>query len=113
MFQMEYDLVHRYPTLEDHSARIVQEIARHQTQNQVPVVGVFALHLTGFGRQQMLDDAEHLLNQVATRPGPKQPRHLDLSTQTQQIKTIVIGLVHQDDSDGPIGWTRRPKPHVA
>ncbi len=62
VFQVEYHLIHRHSPLEDYPARIIKDKARHQAKYQVPVVGVFAVHLARFGRQQMLQDAEDLLD---------------------------------------------------
>jgi hypothetical protein len=113
MFQVEHQLVHRYPSLEDHATRIIQDQARHQAKDQVSVVGVFAAYLARFRRQQMLQDAEDLFDQVATRPSPKPAGHLDLRSQTEPIETVLAGLIHDDHRDGPIGWTRGPKPRIA
>jgi hypothetical protein len=45
MPQAEHDHVHRYLPLEDQPSRIEQDQAGQQPQDQVPIIGVFALYL--------------------------------------------------------------------
>jgi hypothetical protein len=112
MFQVEHHLIHRHPPFEEHSARIIQDKTRHQAKHQVPVVGVFTMNLARFGRQQMLQDAKDLLDQVAARPRPQQVGSLDLGGSTEQVDAIFCGLVHDDHRHRPIGRTLSPKPSI-
>ena len=113
MFQVEHYLIHRHPPFEEHSARIIQDKTRHQAKHQVPVVSVFTVNLARFGRQQMLQDAKPLLDQVAARPRPQQAGGLDWSGPTEQIETILFGFVQDDHRHRPIGRTLSPKPGIA
>jgi len=75
--QGEYDLFHGHVPLEDHPTRIEQHKARPETQDQMPLVGVFGPGLTRLSGQQVLEDAAHLCNPVALIPGLNQPGDLD------------------------------------
>src|SRR2546426_6545869 len=77
MFQGEHDLFHGHVPLEDHPARIEQHEARHQAQDQMPVVSVFGACLTRFSSEEVLEDAEHLFDPVALIPGLNQPGDLE------------------------------------
>jgi len=61
MLQTEHDLFHRHAALQAESRRVEQHQASQQAQHQMPVVGIFRLHLAGLGRQQVLQRAEGLL----------------------------------------------------
>jgi len=74
VFQVEGHVVHGDPPFEDDPARIVQDKARHQTEHQMPVIGIFAVDLADITGQKMPESAEHLFNQMPTRPDPKQAR---------------------------------------
>jgi hypothetical protein len=47
MFHIEDHIVHGDPPLEDNTARVVQDNARHQAEHQMAVVGVFVMDLAG------------------------------------------------------------------
>ena len=66
VFQVEDHLVHGDVSFAKHPARIVQHKARHQTEHQVAIIGVFTVDLAGIGGQQMFEDTEDLFNQIAT-----------------------------------------------
>src|SRR5439155_8875271 len=61
----------------------------------------------------MLEGAEHLFNQVPTRPDPQQACGANRCGQTEHIETILTGLVHQNQSDLAIGCTLGSQPGIA
>src|SRR5918912_3129853 len=76
------------------------------------VVYLFALYLTGSGRQQVLQGAKTVLNPVAPLPGPDEPRPADGSLHTEQVVQRHTGLMDDDDGHGPIRGTGGPQPHI-
>ena len=74
VLQVEDHFVHRDASLEQHAARLIQNKACHETQHQVTIIGVFTVDLAGIGGQHMLEDTEHLFDQIATGPDVKSPR---------------------------------------
>ncbi len=65
-------------SFEEHPARIVEDKTRDQAEHQVPIIGIFIVDLARVRRQQRLQGAEDLLNQVPTRPDPQQARRRDV-----------------------------------
>src|ERR671938_1842934 len=76
------------------------------------VVYLFALYLTGSGRQQVLQGAKTVLNPVAPLPGPDEPQPADVSLHTEQVVQRHTGLMDDDDGHRPIRWTGGPQPHI-
>src|SRR5438093_461421 len=85
MLQTEDDLLHGQMPFADHTGSVEQNEASYQPQNQMPVVGVFAAHLTGLNCQQMLQGPKDKLNPTAPPPSSDQLRSAPFSLQTQQI----------------------------
>src|SRR6266705_5036152 len=57
------------------------------------VVCLFAVHLTGSGRQQVLQGPKAVLNPVAPLPCPDEPRPANVSLQTEQVVQLHTELV--------------------
>jgi len=66
VFQVEHHLVHRHVSFEDHPARIVEDKTRDQAEHQVPIIGIYTVDLARVRRQERLQGAEDLLNEVPT-----------------------------------------------
>src|SRR4029434_9017254 len=77
------------------------------------VIGIFAVHLTGSGRQQVLQGPKAVLDPTATLPRPYEPRRTDGSLQTHHVILICTGLLDNGDSHCPIGGTGGPQPRVS
>src|SRR5512138_961064 len=77
------------------------------------IVGIFAVHLTGPSRQQVLQRPKAVLNPVAPLPGPDEPRRTEGGFQTPHVILIRTGLLDNSNSHGPIRGTGGPQPHVA
>src|SRR5713101_2882963 len=105
MLQTEDDLLHGQMPLADHTGSEEQNEASYQPQDQMPIVGVFAAHLTGLGSQQMLQGPKDKLNPTAPPPPADQLRSAPLSLQTQQIETVLPRLIHNDHGHLAIGGT--------
>ena len=84
-----------------------------QTQYQMAIIGIFTVDLAGVSRQERLEGAEHLFNQVPTRPDPQQTRGANLCGQTEQVDAILTELVYQDQGDFAIGSTLSPQAGIA
>src|SRR5262249_38238270 len=113
MFQTEDDLFHREPPFTHHPRGVKQHKASHQTQDQMAIVGSFAVHLTGPSRQQVLQSPKAVLNPVAPLPCPDEPRRTEGSFQTHHVILIRTGLLDNSNSPHTIRWTGGPPPHVA
>src|SRR4029453_11681019 len=77
------------------------------------VICLFAVHLTGSGRQQVLQGPKAVLNPVAPLPCPDEPRPANVSLQTEQVVRLHTGLMDDDEGHRPIRWTGGPQPHIA
>jgi hypothetical protein len=62
MCEAEHDLLPRHLPLEEHTGRIQQAEASQRTQDQMPVVGLFPLHLAGLCSQPVLQCAAVVFN---------------------------------------------------
>src|SRR5262247_2297697 len=76
------------------------------------VVCLFAVHLTGAGRQQVLQGPEAVLNPVAPLPCPDEPRPADVSLHTEPVVQRYTGLMDDDDGHRPIRWTGGLQPYI-
>src|SRR5713226_9016366 len=76
------------------------------------VVCIFALHLTGPSRQQVLQGPKAVLDPTATLPRPNEPRRTDGGLQTHHVILIRTGLLDDGDGHRPIGETGSSQPHV-
>lgn len=112
ILRIEDDLVHRHLRLVNHSARIKQDKRGYQTQNQMPIRGVFTVHVTGSRGQQVFEGTERLINLVTLAP-PKQPRRWNGDRKTQKLKPSLTGFVDENERHLPIGQDRGPQPRIA
>jgi hypothetical protein len=113
VFQVEDYLVHSDPPLQDDPARLIQDKACDQTQYQMAIIGIFTMDLAGVSRQERLEGADHLFNQVPTRPDPQQTRGANLCGHAEQVDAILTELVYQDQGDFAIGSTLSPQAGIA
>src|SRR5215467_1281155 len=77
------------------------------------VVGIFTLHLTGTGCQQMLQSPKAVLDPVAPLPGPDEPRPADGRIETHHVELLLPGLTDYDDRHRTIRRTGRTQPRIA
>src|SRR3712207_975827 len=77
------------------------------------VVRIFAVHLTGSRRQQVLQGPEAVLNPVAPLPCPYQPWRTDVSCKTHHVILLLPGLIDHDERHRAIRRTGRPQPRIA
>src|SRR5215467_13423381 len=77
------------------------------------VVGMFTLHLTGAGCQQMLQGPKTILDPVAPLPCPDQPWPADGGCETHDVELLLPGLTNHDKGHGAIRRTGRPQPRIA
>src|SRR6187431_1123092 len=77
------------------------------------VVGIFAVHLTSPGCQQVFQGPKTVLNPVAPLPCSYEPWPADARVETQQVKLIYTGLVDHDDGHYAIRCTGGPQPRIA
>src|SRR5712692_11858948 len=113
MLQTKHDLFHRQAPFADDTRRREQDETCHQPQYQVPIVGVFAGHLTGLGRQEMLQRPKDQCDPVTPPPPPDQLRRAHRRFQTQQVQAVLSRFVHDDHGDRSIGLTLSPQARVA
>src|SRR5262245_5951905 len=69
------------------------------------VVGILALHLTGPGRQQVLQGAKTVLDPGAPLPGPDEPWPADGCVETHHVELLFPGLTDHDEGHGTIRRT--------
>src|ERR671915_1862240 len=77
MLQTKDDRLPRQPPFAHHPRSVKQHKTAHQAQYQVAVVRLFAVHLTGAGRQQVLQGPKTVLDPPATLPRPYEPGRTD------------------------------------
>src|SRR5262245_61533207 len=77
------------------------------------VVGLLTVHLTGVGRQQVLQGPKTVLDPVAPLPCPDEPRPADGRVETHHVELLLPGLRHHDESHGAIRRTGSPQPRIA
>src|SRR5262245_23265886 len=77
------------------------------------VVGILALHLTGPGRQQVLQGPKAVLNPMATLPCSYQPWSADGGFETHDVELLLPGLTDHEERHRAIGWTGRPQSRIA
>ena len=74
MLQAKDDLLHRQTPFTDDARRVEQHETPHQAQHEVAIIGVFAVHLTRLGRQQMLQNPKDKLDPMTPTPPANQYR---------------------------------------
>src|SRR2546426_4589762 len=77
------------------------------------VVGIFTLHLTGAGCQQMLQGPKAVLNPVTPLPCPYKSWPANGRIETHQVELLFPGFTDHDERHGPIRWTGGPQPRIA
>src|SRR3989442_13401289 len=76
------------------------------------VVRILAVHLTGPGRQQVLQSPEAVLNPVAPLPRPYEPRPADDGCETHHVELLLPGLTDHDERHRAIRRTGGPQPRI-
>src|SRR5215468_7648061 len=77
------------------------------------VVGIFTLHLTGAGCQQMLQGPKAVLDPVAALPRPDEPRSTDSGFKAHHVELLLPGCTDYDECHGAIRRTGGPQPRIA
>src|SRR6266851_9528781 len=77
------------------------------------VVGLFAVHLAGPSRQQVLQGAKTVLDPPATLPCPYEARRADGRVETHHVELLLPGLTDHDDRHRAIRRTGSPQPRIA
>src|SRR5215467_6957428 len=77
------------------------------------VVGIFTLHLTGTGCQQMLQSPKAVLDPVAPLPCPDEPWPADGRIETHHVELLLPGLTDYDDRHRTIRRTGSTQPRIA
>src|SRR5215470_17334619 len=77
------------------------------------VIGIFAVHLTGSGREQMLQGPETVLDPVAPLPGPDESWPADGRVETHQVELLLPGFTDYDEGHGAIRRTGGAQPRIA
>src|SRR5919198_1953442 len=77
------------------------------------VVGILILHLTGPGRQQVLQGAKTVLDPVPPLPRPDEPRPADRGVEAHDVELLLLGLTDHDEGHGAIRRTGGPQPRIA
>src|SRR5438552_4976087 len=77
------------------------------------VVGIFAAHLTGAGRQQVLQGPKTVLDPVAPLPCSYEPRRADGRVETHHVELLRPRLTDHDERHCAIRRTRRPQTRKA
>src|ERR687883_67005 len=76
------------------------------------VVGLFALHLTGPSRQQVLQSPKAVLDPVPPLPRPDEPRSADSGCEAHDVKLLLLGLTDHDECHRAIRRTGSPQPRI-
>src|SRR6516164_7043084 len=77
------------------------------------VVRILVLHLTGSGRQQVLQGAKTVLDPVAPFPRSYKPWATDGGCETHHVELLLPGFADHDERHGAIRRTGRPQPRIA
>src|SRR5215831_19927778 len=77
------------------------------------IVRILTLHLTGAGRQQVLQGPKAVLDPVAPLPGPDESLPADGRVETHHVELLLPGLTDHDEGHGAIRRTGRPQPRIA
>src|SRR2546425_1311644 len=77
------------------------------------VVRLLAVHLTGPGRQQVLQGSKTVLDPPATLPRPYEARRADGRVETHHVELLLPGLTDHDDRHRAVRRTGRPQPRIA
>src|SRR6266446_2349496 len=77
------------------------------------VVRLFAVHLTGSGRQQVLQGPKTIRDPVTPLPRPYEPRPAHGGFETHHVELILPVLNDHDERDRAIRRTGGPQPRIA
>src|SRR5918999_4441653 len=77
------------------------------------VVRIFTVHLTGAGREQVLQGPKTVLDPVAPLPCPDEPRSADSSFKAHHVELLLPGLLDHDERHRAIRRTACPQPRIA
>src|SRR5262245_59727068 len=77
------------------------------------VVRLLALHLTGSGRQQVLQSPNEVLNPMAPLPCSNEPWPADRGVEAHHVELLLPGLTYHDECHRAIRRTGRPQPCIA
>src|SRR5229473_7976008 len=77
------------------------------------VVRLLAVHLTGPGRQQVLQGSKTVLDPPATLPRPYEARRADGRVETHHVELLLPGLTDHDDRHRAIRRTDGLQPRIA
>src|SRR5262252_9372067 len=77
------------------------------------VVRILVLHLTGSGRQQVLQGAKTVLDPVAPLPRSYKPWATDGGCETHHVELLFPGFADHDDRHRTIRRTGGPQPRIA
>src|SRR4029453_8115438 len=113
MLQSKDDLLHREPPFAYRPGGIHQDKTPHQAYDQMAVVGIFTLYLTGPSRQQMLQGPKAVLDPVAPLPCPDEPWPADGRVETHHVELLLSGLTDYDDCHRAIRRTGGSQPRIA
>lgn len=100
------EYIHRPAALQADVCRVEPHPAGHPAPHQLPVVGVFHLHLADLSGQEMLQRAAGLLDPTAPMPRPAQVRRREVCLLTQPVEARFACVIDQDQRDPFIGGTR-------
>src|SRR5262245_31473842 len=77
------------------------------------VVCLFAMYLTGTGRQQVLEGPKAVLDPVAPLPRPDEPRSADGRGKTHHVALLLPGLTDYDEGHDAIRRPGGAQPRIA
>src|SRR5437773_7380830 len=77
------------------------------------VVRILTVHLTGPGRQQVLQGPKTVLDPVAPLPCPYESWPADGRVETHHVELLLPRLTDHDDRHRAIRRTGRPQPRIA
>src|SRR6266571_8853375 len=77
------------------------------------VVRLFAVHLTGSGRQQVLQGPKTILDPVTPLPRPYEPRPAHGGFETHHVELILPVLIDHDERHRAIRRTGGSQPRIA
>jgi hypothetical protein len=77
------------------------------------VVGIFAVHLTGAGRQQVLQGPKAVLDPVASLPCSYEPWPADDRVETHHVELLLLGFTDHNERHCAIRRAGGPQPGIA
>src|SRR6059058_5406909 len=77
------------------------------------VVDILAVHLTGPGRQQVLQGPKTIIDPAAPLPRPYEPRPADSGFETHHVELLLPGLTDHEERHRAIRRTGGPQTRIA